>query len=275
MPINSERHIRRLLNVKSIEKLGSLYVKIDLEKDSEFPPSKPGQYVMAMTRDSEEIPLSVFNHINGEISLLIKKVGYSSSKFFELNEGDKILIRGPYGNSFKTFNHRNILMVSGGSGLAPLHFLACKRRKLNLNQDILLGFKSLSETININSFKNHFKRIIYFTDNGSHGEKGVPTDKLGAFIETKRYSLVVASGPEEMLYKTWKICREKKINAQFSLERHIKCSLGLCGSCIIEGNGKAYRICVEGPVFSVKDLEGLEDFGKLKFDETGRKSPIT
>ncbi len=269
-------NLRRKFIVKSINNLNQNFVEISLESSSDFTAPKPGQYLMVMCRNSEEIPLSVFKCENKKLSLLIKKVGYSTSEFFKLKIGDYVLVRGPYGNFFETLNHENILMVAGGSGLAPLYFLACERKKGNLEQDILLGFRNLNETVKLSNFNNTscFNKVVYYTDDGSYGKKGFPTDDLLTYLKRGSYSLVVAAGPEKMLQKIFQTCLKEGIDALFSLERYIKCSLGLCGSCILEGRNKSYRVCVDGPVFSITQLKDVVDFGKFKYDETGRKINI-
>ncbi len=71
-----------------------------------------------------------------------------------------------------------------------------------------------------------------------------------------------------MMYKVFKKVQDKNVFAQFSLHRYIKCGIGLCGSCCIDPTG--LRVCKEGPIFGVKELEGTE-FGEYKRDGSGKK----
>ncbi|MGC8961538.1 MAG: dihydroorotate dehydrogenase electron transfer subunit, partial [Candidatus Bathyarchaeia archaeon] len=83
--------------------------------------------------------------------------------------------------------------------------------------------------------------------------------------------LILACGPELMLSRLLEIACAHRLNLQASLERIMKCGIGICGSCDIAG----YRVCKEGPVFNISRLqEMMEELGKTRRNHSGRKIKV-
>jgi dihydroorotate dehydrogenase electron transfer subunit len=107
------------------------------------------------------------------------------------------------------------------------------------------------------------------TDDGSHGFCGFATELAEKLLKENKYDLVVACGPEIMMKKLSLITEEHQIPSQFSLERYMKCALGICGQCCVDDVG--WRICVEGPVFWADQLKLISEFGEYHRDASGVK----
>jgi dihydroorotate dehydrogenase electron transfer subunit len=105
------------------------------------------------------------------------------------------------------------------------------------------------------------------TDDGSRGHKGFVTQLAEAMVGERMPDLIIACGPEPMLNAVVGMATKYKIECQCSLERYMKCGIGLCGSCQC---GK-YTVCGDGPVFTAQQLAQTEDFGKWKRDASGRR----
>nr|NIR14622.1 dihydroorotate dehydrogenase electron transfer subunit [Desulfobacterales bacterium] len=87
-------------------------------------------------------------------------------------------------------------------------------------------------------------------------------------LEEERFDMIYACGPEEMTYRMFLLSERHRIPIQVSLERLMRCAIGLCGSCLI---GR-FRVCRDGPVFSNDQLrEVREEFGHLRRGKTGQK----
>lgn len=84
--------------------------------------------------------------------------------------------------------------------------------------------------------------------------------------------MMVSCGPEVLMKKLWDMAYKFKIPAQFSLERYMKCGIGLCGQCCVDDVG--WRVCVEGPVFWSDELSLITEFGKYRRDASGWKQSI-
>ncbi|PIS39580.1 MAG: hypothetical protein COT33_01255 [Candidatus Nealsonbacteria bacterium CG08_land_8_20_14_0_20_38_20] len=242
--------------------------------------SEPGQFVF-LNFEKREKPFSIAS--DKPLVLVVRKVGDFTSKIFRLKKGNKTLIRGPYGKPFPIFKNKENYLVCGGTGTAPLYFLAQKlsMRKARLRPS---GFGNANEHIRITIFlagktkkellfKDEFKKLgklIIATEDGNEGARGRVTEVLERYLRENKPKNVVFfnCGPELMLKKAMDI--EKKYSPPekiFSLtERIMKCGFGICGHCAL--NGKL--TCVDGPYFNYSTLKKCRHFGKFKRDKTGR-----
>ncbi|MHA1626824.1 MAG: dihydroorotate dehydrogenase electron transfer subunit [Candidatus Asgardarchaeia archaeon] len=230
---------------------------------------EPGQFFMVWVIGVDEIPISAANMEDGLLWLSVAKVGEATEKLHKLRVGDKIGVRGPYGNSFN-LNFRKFLMVGGGYGVAPLLFAARKVKENGGESTVVIGARTKEDVI----FEKEISKVsnvIVTTNDGSYGLKGNSTDVLEELISKGNYDQCLTCGPEAMMRKVYEICREHSLGLQALLERYMKCGIGICGSCML---GK-YRVCKDGPVFDTDMLRDVEDvFGFFRRDATGRKSSI-
>ena len=244
---------------------------------------KPGQFVMIWVPGVDEIPMSISSYKNnGEWAITVKNLGECTDSILNLKVGDFIGVRGPLGNFFKIPQeiNKNIFLIGGGIGTAPLRFLATELIKMGRKFKIILGAKEETEIIFVNEFLEYQKKevdLLFCTDDGSFGEKGVTTDLFEKIIgnlnaEDLKNTIVFTCGPEVMMHKIFQICEEKKIELYASLERIMRCGCGLCGLCVLDPVG--LLVCTDGPVFSSKSLAEITDFGHYKRNFAGKKNPI-
>ena len=210
----------------------------------------PGQFVMVWLPDYEEIPISPSHSSHNYMRLTIKAVGETSRALINMNVGDELYIRGPYGRGFNLEKEGKYLLVGGGYGAAPVIYAA--RRLTLMEREILYveGVKTREESLFYDEAKNIGIDAVLVTEDGSSGIKGMVTDYVANIIDD--YDILLACGPEPMLDKLYLMALEHGIDAQLSYERIVKCGIGLCGSCVIEGTG--LLVCMDGPVFTVEEL---------------------
>lgn len=220
----------------------------------------PGQFVMVWIPGIDEVPMSL-SKIGKTKSITVKGIGEASKAIHEMKVGDHVRLRGPYGNGFSLDEYENILIVAGGVGAAAL--MPAIR---DTGCDTIIGARSADEIILDEAAKRYSKNVWISTDDGSRGFHGNAVQLAKEKMLTKKYDLVIGCGPEIMLFFLHKACKEKEIECQLSLERHMKCGVGVCGCCVMDG----LRVCKDGPVFNSKQLDGLSDFGNRKRDECGR-----
>ena len=223
----------------------------------------PGQYLMVWIKGVDEIPMS----LSSNDSITVQRVGNATSALLEYKIDDNIGLRGPYGNGFELMGE-SIVLVAGGMGAAPLAFLADRARNRGLEVTTILGAKKKNELL----FLDRFKRVgdaLVSTDDGSYGDAGSVTGLLEV-VSLEGYDQIYTCGPEAMMSKVLRICEDLKITSrlQLSIQRYIKCGIGLCGSCCIDPSG--LRACKEGPVFTGDQLSGSE-FGVYIRDASGRR----
>jgi len=229
--------------------------------------SKPGQFVNLWIPGVDEKPFSVSWQDENEFAVSVQKIGGFTEKLFGMKKGSLLGIRGPYGNGFK-IEGKNILLVGGGCGCGPLAFLADEAVKRKIKVNFIMGARS---GINL-LFLGRMKKIanaIAVTDDGSFGFKGFATSAMEEFLKNKKIDKVFSCGPEMMMKKVAEICKRNKIKCELSLERHMKCGFGVCGQCCVDKTG--WRVCKEGPVFSLEQVKQITEFGNYKRDATGKK----
>ncbi len=225
----------------------------------------PGQFFMIWIPKVDEIPMSV-SYIDKKIKgITFKKVGDATNALFKLKKGDRIGIRGPYGNGFKIHGKR-ILFVAGGTGIAMITPTVEKAIDKKKKATVIIGAKNKDELFFENRLKKLGAEVYVSTDNGSRGYKGFASDLAKELLFDNKFDLIITCGPEMMMKKLFEM--SQNIPFQASLERYIKCGFGICGQCCV---GKGLRVCQEGPVFDEKRLKDIEDFGVYKRDAAGRK----
>jgi dihydroorotate dehydrogenase electron transfer subunit len=212
---------------------------------------RPGQFFMIKTLDNSFLlprPLSVNQVTDNKVTFLYRAEGIGTTKISTMKMGDDLQLLGPLGNGFDMDKLRGrIAVVGGGIGIAPLLYLTeCLGKKA----EVFLGFKDCVYTVD--EFENYSDRVLIVTEDGSSGEKGYVTD----YIDYRSYDAVVACGPEIMLNKIVKDCKENNIKCYVSLERRMACGIGVCLGCTVMTNYGSRRVCKDGPVFSGEELFG-------------------
>jgi dihydroorotate dehydrogenase electron transfer subunit len=227
--------------------------------------TQPGQFFMIWIPKIDEIPMSV-SYIDKKIKgITFRKIGDATKALYNLKKGDKIGIRGPYGNGFE-INENKILFVGGGTGISTIVPAIEKAIIKNISATAILGVKNKDELFFKNRIKKTGAKLIVTTDDGSEGKKGFASDTAEHLLKNEKFDLILTCGPEIMMKKILDI--SSNIPFQASLERYMKCGIGLCGQCCV---GEGLRVCVDGPVFDKKVLKNVKDFGIYKRDAAGRK----
>jgi dihydroorotate dehydrogenase electron transfer subunit len=232
--------------------------------------AKPGQFAMLWIPGNGEKPFS-FSKLDDNLEITVKKVGSFTEKLFTLKKGDLLGFRGPYGDGFFKINGRNICIAAGGVGLAPLkpliNEILRERRKLMVIQ----GAATEKELLWTDKLKTGKNELIQATDDGTCGVEGSVCDILNELVKENRFDQIYTCGPESMMKKIADLALREKIPCQISLERYMKCGIGICGQCCIDPNG--LRVCRDGPVFTARELKDAE-FGSYMRKASGSKSSL-
>lgn len=245
--------------VSENENVKSIFLPFDKKVD-------PGQFLMINIPGIDEIPMSVSRILEGEISITFKRVGDATGELFKKVEGDLLGVRGPLGNGFDIYGEK-ILFVAGGTGIASIAPAVEKAKELGIEVTTILGAKTKSDLFFVDRLRR-CGNLMISTDDGSAGEKGFASDLAKKILDKEDFDLVITCGPEIMMKKILDICLDKSIDFQASVERYMKCGIGLCGQCCI---GEGLRVCKDGPVFSGEVLKDCKDFGYFTRDPAGRR----
>ncbi|MCR1849769.1 MAG: anaerobic sulfite reductase subunit AsrB [Paraclostridium sordellii] len=229
----------------------------------------PGQFYEISIPKYGESPISVSGTGKGYIDFTIRKVGKVTDEIFSYKVEDKFFLRGPYGNGFDIsfYEDREIVVVAGGSGLAPVrgimdyyydNFEKCKSFKL------IVGFKSPKDIL----FKDDLKRwsekldVIVTVDGaeeGYEGHIGLVTKYIPS-LEIKNIdnvSAIVVGPPMMMKFTVGEFLKRDldEKNIWVSYERKMCCGVGKCGHCKMDDT----YICIDGPVFNYFEAKKLID----------------
>lgn len=230
-----------------------------LRSEEDLLPITAGQFVNIEIPGNPDVflrrPFSVFdiNPENNSLSVLVKVLGKSSFTLTRLEEGCKLSLVYPLGKGF-TFpeNGARILAVGGGSGVAPLIFLARTISGITSGLDILFGARSAQDHI-FPDLSNSSVRPHYSTEDGSLGETGLVTQHF-LMKEISGYDRIYACGPLPMMKAVAYLAKTAGVFCEVSLENIMACGFGVCLCCIeptVKGN---LCVCTEGPVFNINDL---------------------
>jgi dihydroorotate dehydrogenase electron transfer subunit len=230
-------------------------------------PVLPGQFFMIWIPGVDEIPMSVSQITTNVKGITFRKIGNATRALYQLQKGDTIGIRGPYGNGF-TLQGKHLLFVGGGTGVAMLAPAVELARKKKLASTVIIGVKTRNELFFEDRLRRCGATVLVSTDDGSAGFKGFASELAKEIIKKEKIDAVYTCGPEPMMKSLLSSC--KTISFQASLERYMKCSIGICGQCCI---GKGLRVCLDGPIFNGTTLKKVEDFGIYRRDAAGRKIP--
>jgi dihydroorotate dehydrogenase electron transfer subunit len=258
----------RILSVKT----ESPTTKTFTFKDRLCAKAKPGQFLMLWIPRVDEIPLSIMNTEGTSVSVTVKAVGDATQALHKMKSGETVGLRGPFGNNFAE-NTRRVLMVGGGTGTAPLLFLAKRLSAKAKRLALVIGAKTKNELLFLNQLDALCteQSTIAATEDGSYGLKCLATEPLDKLLNKEKFDMIYACGPEPMIRQVFTLTEKRGTPMEASLERLMRCGIGLCGSCVI---GK-YRVCRDGPVFTTAQLREVKDelgISKLGFD--GNRIPL-
>ncbi|MDP8234383.1 MAG: dihydroorotate dehydrogenase electron transfer subunit [Candidatus Saelkia tenebricola] len=214
--------------------------------------SYPGQFLQLRLLDKNQFlrkPFSIFDQESNVLKILYKIRGHVTKELSTLKEGDSLDIIYPLGQGFPASGARKVLLVSGGTGFAPLHFLA---KRYADSSGVEVKFLIGSSGAEVLEFEKLLKplgvKAIIATEDGSVGKKGVVTNLFKDISDIKEY-IICSTGPVEMLKEIYSFAHSKGIKTYFSLESHFACGLGFCWGCAIETKNGSLRVCKEGPIF--------------------------
>lgn len=221
----------------------------------------PGQFINVEIKDASEIflrrPFSILdvNYEKQTISVLIKILGRGSKKLTEAKPGQILSTIIPLGKSFTLPDKDDkILLIGGGSGVAPMLFLSkiCGLNPANVN--VLIGARSASDHVDISDYQK-YGNFFFTTEDGSMGEKGYVTNHSIFINGLDKFTKIYTCGPDLMMKAIGRKAIERNIFCEVSLENMMACGFGVCLCCVEDTKAGHKCVCTDGPVFNVNDLE--------------------
>jgi sulfhydrogenase subunit gamma (sulfur reductase) len=273
--------ITEMHQITDIEKL--IKLRFQNEKDAQNFHYMPGQFIKLGVMGVGEAPISICTSQSDEpgLELCIRNAGRVTKALHNLNVGNTIWIRGPYGNGFPMdeFEGKDLLLVAGGLGIAPIRGVlqyALQHRErfgeisflygvrcydLMLFKDEMLDYFRHGDEIGVKlylSYEDESDKVCYdlSCERDDRCTQGMVT-KLFSMLDTKSKKSVSLIGGPPIMYK-FTVRELEKMGYQpdevyMTLERRMRCGVGQCGHCIV-GTGKSIKyVCKDGPVFTLWD----------------------
>ncbi|MCM1450023.1 MAG: dihydroorotate dehydrogenase electron transfer subunit [Clostridiales bacterium] len=220
----------------------------------------PGQFVQIKIDNAKNgeaflrRPISIHNVDlkQNTLQLLVCRVGAATNSLCDTQVGSTINMMWPLGNGFTIPEDttQSVLLIGGGVGVAPLLYLGKILKSKGFEPEFLLAARSESDLLRIDNFSECGK-VYISTDDGSAGEKGLITQN--STLATPR-DHIYCCGPMPMMKAIARICYEKNIDCEVSLENVMGCGIGAC-LCCVEKTVKGNRcVCTDGPVFNINQL---------------------
>jgi anaerobic sulfite reductase subunit B len=231
--------------------------------------AKPGQFFMISIPKFGEAPISISEIGENYLDFTIRRVGTVSNEMHELEKGQYLFIRGPYGNGFDVdfYKGKEVVVAVGGTGLAPVkgvvdYFAANSSESKGFA--LIMGFKSLEDILfrkNIELWKKTIKTILTVdkAPEGYEGNSGLITNYIKdiEFKDVEKAQIIVVGPPIMMKFTVLEFLKRgvKEENIWVSYERRMSCGVGKCGHCRIDDT----YICLDGPVFNFTKAKYLID----------------
>ena len=235
---------------------------------------RAGNFVIIRVGEKgERIPLTIAHADpeKGVITLVIQKVGLSSSRLCDLNEGDCISdVVGPLGQATHIENFGTVVCAGGGVGVAPMLPIAAALKKAGNRVISVLAGRSKDLIILEKEVREVSDEVIIMTDDGSYGDKGLVTEGIERVIKREKVDHCVAIGPAVMMKFVCKLTKQYEIPTVVSLNTIMVDGTGMCGACRVTVGGKTKFVCVDGPEFDGHqvDFDGMmQRLGSFRAEE--------
>ncbi len=247
------------LTVSENIRLHQNYVLIKLTQSSPLPEMLPGQFAEIRIDGSNTTflrrPISI-NYVDkdkNEVWFLVQLIGDGTRKLATVSVGDTVNVVLPLGNGFTlpTSSEKNVLLIGGGVGTAPMLYLGALLKNMECKPTFLLGARSESDLLQLDLFKE-MGDVYITTEDGSMGEKGYVT--MHSILKQKRFDMIYTCGPKPMMMAVAKYAKSADIECEVSLENKMACGVGACLCCVEKTQEGHVCVCKDGPVFNIKKL---------------------
>ena len=221
---------------------------------------RPGNFVMARISPAFDPllrrPFGVLENRPPYIWLYYQVRGRGTRLLSALRHGDSLDLLGPLGNSFPEMPGKRVLLIAGGRGIVPLFHYA---RAYGERRDLLLlyGGRSKADLPLLERIRSlTLQRLVVFSEDASVGQKGRVSDGLDPILLEEKPQATLSCGPEAMLAALAAKLKGYPTRDLVSLEARMACGFGVCQGCAVRAvDGSFRRVCDEGPVFPLEEMQ--------------------
>ncbi len=226
-----------------------------------------GQFVMVWIPAHDEVPMAL-SYLGPVKGITVRAYGDATRALQEFLPGDRIGVRGPYGNTFRLEGEK-VLAVAGGTGMASVIAGIEAFAQQGASVTTAVGARTAEELLFVDR-ASASGEVHVSTDDGSRGFHGFVPSLAERLLEKHSFDQILTCGPEKMMKLVVDLANRKGIKVQASLERYMKCGIGICDACAFDDR----LVCVDGPVFPGDALASSRDFGTFRRTKDGRRVEI-
>jgi len=234
-------------------------VRLEIEAPLIAKSRRAGHFVIVKVGEKgERIPLTIAdsNLEKGTITLVVQKMGVSSTKLCNLNVGDEITdLVGPLGKATHIENFGTVVCAGGGVGVAPLLPIVTALKKAGNRVITVLAARTKELVILEEQIRAFSDEVIVMTDDGSYGTKGLVTTGVESVINREKVDLCVTIGPAVMMKFVSQLTKKYDVPTVASLNTIMVDGTGMCGACRISVGGQTKFVCVDGPEFDAHQVD--------------------
>jgi ferredoxin--NADP+ reductase len=249
----------KMNKIVSKEYFSANVVKFEVEAPLIARSRKAGHFVMVKVGSKgERIPLTIAGADvqKGTITLVVQKMGVSSTKLCSLNEGDFITdLVGPLGKATHIENFGTVICACGGVGTAPMLPIVEALKNAGNRVITILAARNKDLIILEEQMRKLSDEVIVMTDDGSYGNKGLVTHGIEAVIQREKVDLCVTIGPAVMMKFVSLLTKKYNVPTLASLNTIMVDGTGMCGACRVSVGGKTRFVCVDGPEFDAHQVD--------------------
>lgn len=246
------------------KRLNQEFFVLKLFSKKGIPEILPGQFAEVRVDGSPTTflrrPISIYdvNYQENTIDLLIKIAGDGTARFSEIEQDENVNLVYPLGNSFSKPDGSKVLLVGGGTGVAPMLILGkYLKDKWKIEPQFLLGYRSDKLIIEQEKFEA-LGAVYITTEDGSSGHQGFVTQHPVLNEDKINYDQIYTCGPEVMMKAIAAKAKEIDSKCEVSLENLMGCGIGACLCCVIDTVDRGnVNTCTEGPIFNTDKLKWL------------------
>ena len=237
-------------------------VKLEIEAPLIAKSRRAGHFVIVRVGEKgERIPLTIAGSDleKGTITLVVQKMGVSSTKLCSLNVGDEVTdVVGPLGKATHIENFGTVVCACGGVGTAPMLPIVEALKKAGNKVISVLAARTKDLIILEEEMRKFSDEVIIMTDDGSYGTQGLVTNGVESVINREKVDMCVTIGPAIMMKFVSLLTKKYEIPTVASLNTIMVDGTGMCGACRVTVGGETKFVCVDGPEF---------DAHQVNFDE--------
>ena len=237
-------------------------VKLEIEAPLIAKSRRAGHFVIVRVGEKgERIPLTIAGSDieKGTITLVVQKIGVSSTKLCNLNVGDEVTdVVGPLGKATHIENFGTVVCACGGVGTAPMLPIVEALKKAGNKVISVLAARTKDLIILEEEMRKFSDEVIIMTDDGSYGTQGLVTNGVESVINREKVDMCVTIGPAIMMKFVSLLTKKYEIHTVASLNTIMVDGTGMCGACRVTVGDETKFVCVDGPEF---------DAHQVNFDE--------